>query len=75
MANNQQAAGRKKESAAEYFKGVKKEMGKVVWPTRRELASYTVVVVAICTVFAVGFWLVDIGVLTALKNILGITLS
>ena len=41
MANNQQAAGRKKESAAEYFKGVKKEMGKVVWPTRRELASYT----------------------------------
>ena len=29
MANNQQAAGRKKESAAEYFKGVKKEMGKI----------------------------------------------
>ena len=75
MANNQQAAGRKKESAAEYFKGVTQEMGKAVWPTRRELASYTVVVVAICTVFAVGFWLVDIGVLTALKNILGITLS
>ena len=30
MANNQQAVGRKKENAAEYFKGVKKEMGKIV---------------------------------------------
>ena len=59
----------------EYFKGIKLEMSKVVWPTKKELGSFTVVVIATCAVFALGFWLIDTGVLAALKAVLGITLN
>jgi preprotein translocase subunit SecE len=65
----------KNESMKDYFLGVKQELSKVVWPTRKELISYTVVVIATCTVFAVGFWLMDMGILEILKQMLGITLS
>jgi preprotein translocase subunit SecE len=59
----------------EYFKGIKLEMSKVVWPTKKELGSFTAVVIATCAVFALGFWLIDTGVLAALKAVLGITLN
>ena len=80
MANKEQAkkaavAKAKKGGAKEYFKGVKLEMSKVVWPTKKELGSFTAVVIATCAVFAVGFWLIDTGVLAALREILGITLN
>ena len=61
--------------AGEFFKGVKTEMKKVVWPTKKELVSYTVVVIMTCAVFALGFWLIDTGVLAALREVLGVTLS
>ena len=57
------------------FKGVKLEMKKVVWPTKKEMVSYTAVVIATCAVFALGFWLIDTGVLAALKSVLNITLN
>lgn len=80
MANKEQAkkatvAKAKKGGAKEYFKGVKLEMSKVVWPTKKELGSFTAVVIATCAVFALGFWLIDTGVLAALREILGITLN
>ena len=65
----------KKESGAGYFAGVKQELSKVVWPTKKELVSYTVVVIATCAAFALGFWLMDLGILEALKQVLGVTLS
>ena len=76
MANKDQAkkAAAKAKSgggAKEYFKGIKLEMSKVVWPTKKELASFTAVVIATCAVFALGFWLIDTGVLAALKAVLG----
>ena len=74
QAKNSKTAA-KKGSIKEYFKGIKLEMGKVVWPTRKELGSFTVVVIATCAVFALGFWLIDTGVLAALKAVLGITLN
>ena len=48
---------------------------KVVWPTRKEVVSYTAVVIAVCAAFAVAFWLIDTGVLAALKAVLGVTLN
>lgn len=75
MANTNQAPVKKKEGTGEYIKGVKKEMGKVIWPTRKELVTYTIVVLATCAVFALGFWLIDTGVIAALRGILGITLN
>ena len=53
----------------EYFKGVKLEMKKVVWPTKKELGSFTAVVLATCAAFALVFWAVDTGVLAAIKAV------
>ncbi len=65
----------KKGGLIAYLRGVKQEMSKVVWPTREELTTDTIVVFACVAFFALAFWLVDTGFLAALKGILGITLS
>ncbi|MCB6993288.1 preprotein translocase subunit SecE [bacterium 210820-DFI.6.37] len=65
---------KKRGSLKDYFKGVKLEMKKVVWPTKQELGSYTVVVLVTCAVFAAAFWAIDTGFLAALKGLLGITM-
>lgn len=72
MANKEKE---KKGGFKEYFKGVKLEMKKVVWPTKKEIVSYTGIVIATCAIFALGFWLIDTGVLAALKAVLGVTLN
>ena len=65
----------KKGGLIAYLRGVKQEFSKVVWPTREELMTNTVVVFGCVIFFAVAFWLIDTGFLAALKGILGITLS
>ncbi len=64
---NQPKQKKEKGRIKEYFKGVKLEMRKVVWPTRKELGAYTAVVLATCAAFALVFWGVDSGVLAAIK--------
>ena len=70
--NNQK---KKKGSTREYWKGVKQEMSKVIWPTKKELGAFTVVVICTCAAFALAFWGIDSGFLAILKAVLGITLS
>ncbi len=53
------ATEKKKGGMKEYFKGVRTEMKKVVWPTKKELTSYAVMVIFACAVFALGFWALD----------------
>ena len=65
---------RKRGSIKEYFKGVRLEMKKVVWPTKEELGSYTAVVLITCAAFAVAFWAIDSGFLAALRGLLGINM-
>ena len=65
---------KKRVSMGEYFRGIKTETKKVVWPTRKELGAFTAVVVLTCAFFAVGFLIVDSAVLAALRAVLGITL-
>jgi len=65
---------REKRSLKEYFKGVKLEMKKVVWPTKEELGSYTVIVIVTCVFFAVAFFLIDTGFLAILEKLLGINM-
>ena len=72
--NNRKNQG-KKGGLLAYLRGVRQEFSKVVWPTREELTTDTVVVFACVIFFAVAFWLIDTGFLAALKGILGITLS
>lgn len=68
-AKNQPKKKKEKGRIKEYFRGVKLEMKKVVWPTRSELGSFTVVVLCTCAAFALLFWGVDSGVLAAIKAI------
>lgn len=65
---------KKKTSVKEYFKGIRIEMKKVVWPTKKELGSYTAVVVLTCAFFALAFWAIDSGFLALLKAVLNIEL-
>ena len=57
-----------------FFKGVKSELKKVVWPTKQEMGSYTVVVLVACLAFALAFWAIDSGFLAILKVLLGINM-
>jgi preprotein translocase subunit SecE len=74
MATTTKDAKKSRFNFKEYFKSVKVEMKKVVWPTKKETISYTAVVIATCAAFALLFWAIDTGVLAALKSILNITL-
>lgn len=77
MANTEKKNTEKKEKGGviAFLKGVRQELKKVVWPTREELTTDTIVVVACVAFFALAFWLIDTGFLAALKGILGVTLS
>lgn len=68
------APNKKKGGIGEYFKGIRVEMKKVVWPTKKELGSFTVVVLVTCAFFALAFWGIDSGVLAMLRGILGINM-
>jgi len=76
MANTNNAAveTKKKGRVREYFRGVKTELKKVVWPTKKETYRYTVVVLVVCAFFALLFWLLDTGILFLLGQVLNITM-
>ena len=59
----------------EYFKGVRVETKKVVWPTRKELVSYTIVVFITCAFFAVFLWGVDSGFLAVIREVFSISMN
>ena len=75
QSQNQNKGGKKNGGLIAYLRGVRQEFRKVVWPTREELTTDTIVVIGCVIFFAVSFWLIDTGFLAALKGILGITLS
>ena len=62
---------RERVSFGEYFRGVKTEIKKVVWPTRKELGAFTAVVVIACTFFSLMFAAVDGVIVTGLRVVLG----
>lgn len=74
-ANKAKATSSEGKGIINYLKGVRQESRKVVWPTREELTTDTIVVLTTCAFFAVAFWLIDTGFLAALKGVLGVTLS
>ncbi|MED0679053.1 preprotein translocase subunit SecE [Aneurinibacillus thermoaerophilus] len=46
------------------------ELKKVTWPTRKELVSYTTVVLVTVTLIAIFFAVIDLGISQLLKLIL-----
>jgi preprotein translocase subunit SecE len=59
-----------KEKILNFFNDVVKEMEKVTWPTREELAESTKVVIIVCLIISVFTWGVDTVLSAALKAIL-----
>jgi preprotein translocase subunit SecE len=53
-----------------FLKEVISEMRKVTWPTRKELVSYTIVVLTIVTLVAVFFAIIDLGLSQLLELIM-----
>ncbi len=55
----------------EFFGDVRSELKKVRWPNRKELTSYTVVVLVTVFLLAVFFFLIDLGISHLIELILG----
>lgn len=58
-------------SPIQFIQQVRAEVGKVVWPTRREVGLTTIMVFALATLTAVFFFLVDLVIRTGLGAVLG----
>ena len=60
-----------KTSPAQFLQQVRTEVGKVVWPTRREVVLTTIMVFIMAALTATFFSLVDIVIRLGLSGILG----
>jgi preprotein translocase subunit SecE len=54
-----------------FLQQVRTEVGKVVWPSRREVLLTTIMVFIMAALTATFFSLVDLGIRTGLRVILG----
>jgi len=55
----------------EFFGDVMSELKKVRWPNRKELTSYTIVVLVTVTLLALFFFVIDLGISRVIDLILG----
>ena len=62
--------GRKRVGARQFLKEVRQELKKVDWPTRKELGTYTVVVLATVIVLTSFVFALDLGFSKAIVKIL-----
>jgi len=56
---------------AKFLREVRQEMDKVTWPTRKETTVSTIMVLVLVTVAALFFILVDWGIGSAVRAIIG----
>lgn len=79
LAAKQEAKAEKKDKKPGFFRrignylgDVRSEMRRVVWPSKDELRTYSVAIVAMLIVFGVVIWLVDSGIVAALVGFTGL---
>ena len=65
------AERKKRVPPRQFLKEVRQELNKVDWPTRKELGTYTVVVLATVIVLTAFVFALDLGFSKAIVNILG----
>lgn len=51
--------------------GMKAELKKVIWPTKKEVVNYTTVVIVMCAIVALVVWIIDSGLNKLLSLIIG----
>ena len=56
----------------QFIQQVRTEVGKIVWPTRREVLLTTIMVFIMATLTAIFFALVDIGIRSGLQGLLAV---
>mgnify|MGYP003390572388 FL=1 len=56
----------------QFLQQVRSEVSKVVWPTRREVVTTTIMVFILATLTAVFFFLVDLIIRSGLQALLGL---
>jgi preprotein translocase subunit SecE len=61
---------RKRTPVREFLRQVRQELSKVDWPSRRQLASYTLVVLVTVAVMTAFVFALDLGFSKAIVNIL-----
>lgn len=54
-----QANVTKKSGLGKYFKGVRSELKKVIWPNKKELSNHTSVVIVTCVIATAIIWILD----------------
>lgn len=57
---------------ADYFRAVRSETRRVVWPTGKEVRSYALIVVATLLLFGVVLFLIDSGIVAGLVGFTGL---
>ena len=55
----------------EFLTNVKAELAKVTWPTKKDTYASTLVVILLVVVVALFLWIVDMGLSTAIRTLLG----
>lgn len=63
-------ANTKKSKMNTYFRGVKAELKKVIWPTKKELINYTGIVIIISAIVAITVSVLDLLIQGGLKFII-----
>ena len=66
------AKNKKETKKVSFFQGVKREWGKIIWPTREDLTRQTALVVIISIVMGVAITVVDSGALQIINWIMSI---
>ncbi len=62
MSSTKKVAEKQKQSASiGFFKGVKTELKKVTWPTKKELINYETVVITFSLIAALAIWFFDMS--------------
>ena len=56
----------------QFIQQVRTEVGKIVWPTRREVLLTTIMVFIMATLTAIFFALVDLGIRSGLQGLLAV---
>ena len=60
MAGSNTGTVKSKDKMSAYFRGVKSELKKVIWPDKKELINYTGVVISISILVAVIVYILDL---------------
>jgi preprotein translocase subunit SecE len=59
-----------RKSFVKFFKEVRSELKKVIWPSRTQLRNNTITVLACCLIVGAIIWIVDEGLTVIIKHFL-----